>query len=493
MKQALVILPDQLFDDNRSISKTRPVYLFEDPLYFYGESGKLRFHKKKLILHRASMKAYESQLKAEGYKCKYIETDEKTGINDLIKSLKKDSITDCFIAQTSSAYLRQKYIEAFAKAKIKLVFNENPGFIFDLKTSEIILGDKKHYSMTSFYVEVRKKTACLMQKDKPCGGKWTFDKLNRKKLPKKIQLPALPSLADQKFASEATKYISSKFPDNPGTVDNFIYPVKRKEALEAMRIFFEQRFKDFGEYEDAISVKQEFIFHSVLSGSINIGLLTPQEVIKEAESLYLQGKAPINSAEGFIRQILGWREFIKGIYEISHTRIIKSNFWQHKNKIPDSFYKATSGIVPLDNVINKVNKNAYAHHIERLMVLGNFFLLCEIDPQQVYKWFMELFIDSYDWVMVPNVYSMSQYADGGFITTKPYISSSNYILKMSDFDKGDWCEVWDGLYWRFVNKQSKFILGNPRLSMMAIYLKKMDKNKLKAKIKTADDFLAKLF
>ena len=189
---------------------------------------------------------------------------------------------------------------------------------------------------------------------------------------------------------------------------------------------------------------------------LNVGLITPQEIVSESLQFARKNNIPINSTEGFIRQIIGWREFIRGIYECKGSEQRTKNFWGFKRKIPKSFYDGSTGIEPIDITIKKVLKTGYCHHIERLMVLGNFMILCEFDPDEVYRWFMELFIDAYDWVMVPNVYGMSQFADGGLMATKPYISGSNYLMKMSDYKKGEWQTIWDALFWRFMHVHRDF-------------------------------------
>ncbi|MDG1333264.1 MAG: FAD-binding domain-containing protein, partial [Crocinitomicaceae bacterium] len=201
---------------------------------------------------------------------------------------------------------------------------------------------------------------------------------------------------------------------------------------------------------------------------------------------------PINSVEGFVRQIVGWREFIRGMYECKGQYSRTQNHWKFDRKIPVSFYEGTTGIDPVDDAIKKVLETGYCHHIERLMVLGNFMLLCEFHPDEVYRWFMELFIDAYDWVMVPNVYGMSQFADGGTFATKPYIGGSNYIKKMSNYGKGDWTATWDGLFWRFIDKHQDFFLSNPRMSMMVHSFNKMSPEKQEEHLTNADDFLKKL-
>jgi len=226
---------------------------------------------------------------------------------------------------------------------------------------------------------------------------------------------------------------------------------------------------------------------------LNCGLLLPLECAMAAENAYHQKKVPLNAAEGFIRQIIGWREFIRGVYVCKGTEERTKNYWNFKRKIPKSFYNGTTGIDPIDDTIKKVNKSGYANHIERLMILGNFMVLCEFNPDDVYKWFMELFIDSYDWVMVPNVYGMSQFADGGLMSTKPYISSSNYIIKMSDYKKGSWSDIWDGLFWSFMDKQREFFKKNPRMRMLISSYDKMDSLKKEKLLLDADSFIKNLY
>jgi len=256
--------------------------------------------------------------------------------------------------------------------------------------------------------------------------------------------------------------------------------------------FLKSRFRLFGDYEDAIAKDELIIYHSVLSPLLNSGLLIPEYVVEKSIKFAAQNKIPINVLEGIIRQIIGWREFIRVIYEKQGVNQRNSNYFTLKKKMPKVFHDATTGIEPVDSTIKKLHKHAYLHHIERLMVPGNFMLLCEVNPNDVYKWFMEMFIDAYDWVMVPNVYGMSQFADGGLMSTKPYISSSNYILKMSDYKKGIWYDIWDGLYGRFLSKNKKLFAQNPRMTMMIRLLEKMDQKKLSGHIKTAEEYLSKL-
>lgn len=249
---------------------------------------------------------------------------------------------------------------------------------------------------------------------------------------------------------------------------------------------------EFGDYEDAIVKSQSLLNHSLLSPLLNSGLLLPDLVLEKVVRFAKENDIPVNSTEGFVRQLIGWREFIRGMYECKGGFSRTKNFWGFHRKIPSSFYTGTTGVAPIDATIKKVLKTGYCHHIERLMVLGNFMLLCEFDPDEVYRWFMELFIDAYDWVMVPNVYGMTLFADGGTFATKPYIGGANYIRKMSDYPGGDWETTWNALFWNFVSKHSEFFRSNPRTGMMVTTYKRMSAEKKEHYSKSAATFLAKL-
>jgi deoxyribodipyrimidine photolyase-related protein len=321
------------------------------------------------------------------------------------------------------------------------------------------------------------------------GGKWSFDTENRKKLPKNVSIPKTSFAKVDSFAEEARIYVSSHFPDSLGVDSDLIYPTSRREAIRWLEDFLEERLTLFGDYEDAIDPNEAILFHSCLTPMLNIGLLSPRDIIDR--SMAYSDRVPLNSLEGFVRQVIGWREFVRAVYRTRGVQQRTTNYWKHNRPIPGSFYDGTTGIEPVDIVIRRVLEMGYCHHIERLMILGNFMLLCDFDPDEVYRWFMEMFIDAYDWVMVPNIYGMSQHADGGLMTTKPYISGSSYVLRMSSFKKGPWCEIWDALYWRFMSKHRKFFEGNARMGVMVSQLDKMG-SKLDKHTAIAESFLLKL-
>ena len=442
------------------------------------------------------MRSHVAVLEKKKIEVVYVEAIESQhDIRILIKELGSQGVTEIhFINPTD--YLLERRLRVMAKKyKIKLVEYENELFINTKEDLESFFKPtKKSFFQTTFYKQQRKKRGILIEgKDQPIGGKWSFDADNRKKYPKGKTPPAITYPKKDKYWQEAVVYVEKHFSDNLGTLNTEpLYPYTRTATEGWLQQFFEFRFHQFGDYEDAIVVNESILHHSVLTPMLNVGLITPIEVVDRALTYAEENRVPINSLEGFVRQIIGWREFIRGMYEVKGTESRIRNFWGFERKIPKSFYEGTTGIVPVDETIKMVLKTGYCHHIERLMVLGNFMLLCEFHPDEVYRWFMELFVDAYDWVMVPNVYGMSQFADGGFFATKPYISGSNYIMKMSNYKKGDWQSIWDGLFWRFMDNNRDFFLKNPRLGMLVRTYDKMNPERQETLRNTAASFLKKI-
>lgn len=489
MKKAGILFPHQLIHEHPIINNCDEIFLIEEFLFF----KQIKFHKIKLAFHRASMMAYGNLLNDRKINVTYVaSTQQHSDTRQLFPFLKSKGYNLVNYIMPSDDWLERRIKKGAAENNINLTAYENPLFLNsteDLK--HFFKPEKKSFFQTSFYKQQRKKREILIDDEgHPEGGKWTYDSENRKKYPKgkippSIQLP----LADDTW-KEAVHYVNQSFPNNPGELqDSFIYPYSRSATLEWFNQFLEFRFYDFGAYEDAIVDRELILNHSVLTPGLNVGLISPQEIIEITLSYADEHEIPINSTEGFVRQIIGWREFMHGMYLCKGRYMRTKNFWNFNRKIPPSFYNGTTGIEPVDRTIRKVIQYGYCHHIERLMVLGNFMVLCEFDPDDVYKWFMELFIDAYDWVMVPNVYGMSQFADGGTLSTKPYISGSNYIMKMSNYKKGPWQDVWDGLFWRFMHVHRDFFIKNPRLSMLVRNLDKMPQEKLNKHLQAAEHFL----
>ena len=345
------------------------------------------------------------------------------------------------------------------------------------------LNKNKKPFMANFYKSNRTKLDVLMEDNlKPKGGKWSFDDENRKKLPKGILLPNSPKVRNTLHTKTLAPIIEIEFKNHPGNTKNFWFPTTRSGAEIWLDSFIKNKLNLFGDYEDAVSKKSNILFHSALSPLINIGLITPNQIIRKLKKV--ENKIKLNSLEGYTRQIIGWREFMRGIYQNYDDRLTKTNFFKHKNKMNENWYKGETGLEPLDYAINNAINHGWSHHIERLMILSNIMNLCQVEPKEVYKWFMEMFVDSSDWVMSPNVYGMGLFSDGGIFATKPYICGSSYFLRMMDFKKGPWCDVMDGLYWNFIEKNKKFFQSNPRLSMMVKILEKIDKER-KERIFTA--------
>lgn len=472
--ECVFVYPHQLFERHPALKKERPVFLIEDPLFFKDASYPVNFHKQKLVLHRASMNAYHEELSLKEYKVTRVEFS--SSLNYL------NGIQTIHVADLDDDMLERRLKKEAQKRGIHLIFYDTPAFLSPRSFLEEQLAGEKLPLMASFYMAQRKRLRILMEGNKPFGGKWSFDAENRKKLPASLPLPGPPPFLRSPHLEEALQYIQKHFSANLGVVESFVFPFTREQAKESLRGFLDKRFSLFGLYQDALDIHSSYMFHSLLSSSLNIGLLTPYEVVQEA----LKCNVPLNALEGFIRQIIGWREYVRGAYLFRGVEMRNRNFFNHRNRLSAKFYEGKTGLDPLDRLIERLNKTAYAHHIERLMVIGNLMLLLEIDPHEVYRWFMEYFIDAYDWVMVPNVYGMSQYADGGLMTSKPYFSSSNYIKKMSNYPEGSWTSIWDALFWRFVYKNRDILLANPRLSMMVKQLEK--KENLKDLLKTADAF-----
>jgi deoxyribodipyrimidine photolyase-related protein len=490
MTAAVLIFPHQLFDPHPALSRGKRVYLVEAPRFFHDEAAPLRFHKQKLALHRAGLKAYQDLLSRRGYDVVYLEFAADPDMGGLWDRLRQDGAAALELADPVDQALEARLAAGAQAAGLKLSISETPAFLCTKEEIRAHFRNARHFHQTSFYIQQRKQRGILLAEDKPLGGRWTFDTENRRRLPKNIQVPPPPTVTENDFHREARAYVAAGFADHPGHLSACLYPATHEEARAWLGDFLEHRLALFGDYEDAISARHPVLFHSLLSPLLNTGLLTPRQVLEAALTYAQEHPVPLNCLEGFVRQVMGWREYVRAVYLLAGERQRGANFFGHRRGLPPGFYDGATGVLPLDAVIGRVLATGYAHHIERLMVLGNFLLLCEVDPREVYRWFMDLFIDSYDWVMVPNVFGMSQFADGGLMMTKPYFSSSNYLRKMSDFPEGEWCALWDALYWRFVDKNRDYLAKNPRLAPMRRYLDRLaPTEKRRQLLKTAENYL----
>lgn len=482
-----LVFPHQIFRNNPCLSRNRRVFIVEDDLFFSYQ----KFHKMKLILHRASMKFYADYLINQGYRVTYIDHDDYQSIGTFFKrDLSDEPVEAVHLCEPVDYLLSKRLAKAAQENGLQIIEHQTPAFLNTPELNTSFLGkEKKHYRLGDFYKKQRLHHNILVENDKPVGGSWSFDDENRKALPKSYTAP-LPNFPEEnQYVKKAIIYIQEHFKDHPGEVRPFLYPVTFDEAEQFMVNFFTFRFNDFGPYQDALSTTQPFLNHSMLSAAINCGLLEPEHVVREALTYAEEHDIRLSSLEGFIRQIIGWREFIRAIYERHGTEQRNSNNWNAHKSLDGSILEQ---IKPLRTVQRKVEKCAYAHHIERLMVLGNFFTLAEVHPTSVYNYFMQYYIDAYDWVMVPNVYGMSLHADGGIMSTKPYISSSNYLIKMGEKKDSEWTAIWDALYWRFIYKHQEFFNGNARTKPMTYHLNRMSSEKLNTHLEIANKFINQL-
>jgi len=493
MDSAALIFPHQLFDVHPALSKQPDiVLLIENSLFFYDNRVQFGFHRQKLTFHIASMTAYASRLLKRGLQVERVNwSNGSNELLDVCADLSSRGIKRIVVADLHDDLLQKRLNRAANAHSLLIETVPTPGFINTSEQNQRWRSERKRWHMADFYQWQRKRLNILMTDDKPEGGSWSFDKENRKKIPLK-QIGNIPVLATAAAPPEIEKInnrLNKNFQMAWGDSSSAYYPTTHEQANTWLDEFLEMRFAGFGAYEDAIVKDHSWLYHSVLTPMLNTGLLEPTQVINKALDAADEFKVPINSTEGFVRQIIGWREFMRATYEDIGVSMRTTNHWSHTNTMPDSMYDASTGLEPIDNTIERILETGYCHHIERLMVIGGFLFLCEIDPDDIYKWFMELFVDSYDWVMVPNVYAMSQHADGGSITTKPYFSGSNYIVKMSNYKKGNWSEIWDALFWRWIILNKKRLEKNHRWSMMCKNADRMEQEKQKKHLHIAETFL----
>ncbi len=467
-------------------------------LFFMAEDAGLcthfKYHKHKLVLFLSAMRSHADAL-SEKHKLVYhrlsAQNRDQSYEEKLEHTLEQySSLKKLVTYDIEDAFMDQRIRQFCKKHKLELEVVDSPGFVTSKKDFDNYLKAHKKPFMQTFYKEQRKKLGLLLTSSgEPLKGKWSFDAENRQKLPKNINIPDRVQSALTDHDQEVIKLVNQLFADHPGETENFNWSTTRRSALQRVNTFLKERFEDFGPYEDAIDKDEAFLFHSVLSPYLNMGLITPDELTDRIIEYYRENNTHYPSVEGIVRQIIGWREFMRGIY---HNFELDKNYFHHQRKMKDCWYEGSTGIPPLDDSIRKVQKHAYTHHIERLMILGNIMLTTGLHPQEVYKWFMEMYIDSADWVMAPNVFGMSQFAEGGIFATKPYIGGSNYILKMSNYQKGDWCDVVDGLYWRFIDRKRKTFAKNQRMSMMVSSLDKMNADRKERIFKAAEEWIEKV-
>jgi deoxyribodipyrimidine photolyase-related protein len=413
-----VILPHQLFE-KRYLDKKYIYILWEHPHYFTD----YKYNQKRIILHRGSMKYYKDYLTKSGFKTKYYSYKQS-------------------LPKTIKSYYYFDPID-----KIKMPTNgtmiESPNFILDKETYAKYRQKTQSVIFNNFYMWSKKEVNIIPSIK-------SQDKHNRKKMPAKTKIPLMPNnKTDSKYIKLGINYVKNNFSKNYGNTKNFIFPLTHKTAKKWLSHFIKHKIKNFGNYQDSIVKNEQFLFHSVLSSSINIGLLNPSDIINAI--MKNKSKIPLNSLEGYIRQLF-WREYQRYCYIYVN---FKRNYFGNKKKLTKNWYTGSTGIEPVDDCIKNAFDTGYLHHIERLMIIGNYMNLSEISPKEGYKWFMEFSCDSYDWVMSQNVLDMVFFVTGGVTMRRPYASSSNYVIKMSNYKKGEWSDIWDELYKKFMKRNKK--------------------------------------
>ncbi len=491
-----LVLPHQLFEAHLEAPDDTVFVLIEHDLLF----RQYRFHVQKLILHRASMKRFSTRLEERGFDVEYVETDGRTTSRAaLAKLLKRLGSTEVTVYDVVDDWLGQDVVATLTDMGIELTADhvpETPNFLTTRAQLNDFFGSTgKRPRMQNFYAWQRRRLDVLVEPDgEPVGGRWSYDEENRKKLPKNHPVPEALIPDPHPEVEQAIAWVKRAFPDNPGDPDSFAWPTSHAEADAAYESFLADRLAEFGPYEDALSTEHPFVFHSLLTPGLNIGLISPRHVLTRALEVGENGDVPLASLEGFLRQVIGWREYMRATYVQQGRSMRTRSRLGHARSLTEGWWTAQTGLAPVDHVIGRVLRHGYAHHIERLMVLGNAMSLLRIDPDEAYEWFMEMFVDAYDWVMVPNVYAMSQFAADEAITTKPYVSGSNYLKKMSDYGSAgwgtDWAEDWDALYWTFVRDHDDVFRRNHRSRMITSLHDRMEPSTKAAHTRRAAKWLS---
>ena len=462
-REGVLVFPYQLFEHHPAFAPGRPVFFLEE-----GPAGSAA-----AAYRKACAGPWLSRMTERGIRVERIPRAEDRENRALRTALSAQGVEKLHAADPTEEETEGRIRDFCRENRITLVFHETPAFLMPRSWLDSFLEGRKTFRMAEFYRAVRREKRLLLDAGgKPLGGKWSFDPENRLRLPKGIPIPRAWGSGNREEALRL--------------------PVTREEALAALHDFLENRVDRFGDYEDAISESEPVLWHSVLSPAMNVGLLAPGEVLEALAERHAERPVPLNSLEGFTRQVAGWREFMRAIYRHAGSRQKAANAMGHFFPLPKGFASGETGLRPVDAVVARVKRHGYAHHIERLMVLGNFLLLCETDPRAVTGWFMSRFADAADWAMVPNVSGMSQFADGGLMTTKPYCSGSAYLLRMGDFPRGPWCADWDALFWRFVGRHRELFARNPRTSFMARQLDRISPVRLDELRSRAETLLKRL-
>jgi deoxyribodipyrimidine photolyase-related protein len=459
------------------------------------EARYVRHHRQKLVLVFAAMRHFARELEEAGWQVRYHRLEDADNPGSLEAAILAAARGASAIRMTEAGEHRVRAMQRGLATNLPADVLEDDRFFVSLAAFEAWRAGRKRVKLEDFYRWQRRETGILMAGGEPLGGQWNFDADNRKPLPRGLAVPDAPAFPPDAITREVMAMVEARFPDHFGETARFGWPVTRAEATEALDRFVKERLPGFGDYQDALSSGHETLFHSLLSPAINLGLLSPREVIDRA----LASDAPLNAVEGFVRQILGWREFVRLVYLSEGPDYPRRNALGATRRLPSFYWTGDSGMACFDAAVRQTRELAYAHHIQRLMVLGNFALLAGIDPFEVHEWFLTVYADAYEWVEAPNVVGMSQFADGGVIATKPYAAGAAYIDRMGDHCRG--CRYdpkaregeracpFGYLYWDFLARHEERFSANQRMWRQYDGWRRMARERQQAIRRQAERFL----
>ncbi|MFY7744560.1 MAG: cryptochrome/photolyase family protein [Erythrobacter sp.] len=500
------VLGDQLSHSLSSLEGLTPHESIVLMMEVWDEATYVKHHKQKIVLIFAAMRHFAEELRAGGWQVDYVRLDdpENTGsfTGEVARAVGRHAPSQVRVTESGEWRVHQAMLEWEGRLPCPVTILPDTRFIASQADFRRFADGRKHLTMEYFYREMRRKTGLLMEGSQPTGGLWNLDAENREPPKEGLRAPPAPKFAPDQITREVITLVGQRFPDHFGDLEPFGWPVTRAEALEAAEAFFARRLALFGPFQDAMVHGEDDLYHSMLSTSLNIGLLDPLELCQRAEAEYRAGRAPLNSVEGFIRQIIGWREYVRGFYWHQMPALAEANELAAHRPLPEFFWTGKTDMRCLADCIRTTREDAHAHHIQRLMVLGNFCLIAGIDPQAVADWYLAVYADAFEWVELPNVAGMVLYADGGRLATKPYAASGNYINKMSNYCAGCRYKVaqktgpnacpFNPLYWHFMDRNRGRLESNHRIGRIYATWDRMDETKRAEYLESAENFLDSL-
>ncbi|MEA1941465.1 MAG: cryptochrome/photolyase family protein [Pseudomonadota bacterium] len=494
MTDLVLILGDQLSPDIASLRQTSPNQADILMAEVAAETEYVWHHRKKIAFIFSAMRHFADDLHEQGRRVIYRAFDESPPCPDLASAvadaLAQKAYDRLILTEPGEWRLREEMEGWEDRFGLPVLILEDDRFLCSHDDFDRWAAGRKQLRMEYFYREMRKRTGLLMDGDKPAGGRWNFDSENRKPVRGELFMPRPFSAEPDATTTAVLDLVATRFPDGFGDLEPFRFAVTREDADKALDHFIETALANFGDYQDAMLAGEAFLYHSVLSAYINTGLLDPLAVCRRAEAAWKTGNAPINAVEGFIRQIIGWREYVRGIYWREGPDYVRRNALNARRGLPEFYWTGETDMACLAAAIGQTKREAYAHHIQRLMVTGTFALLAGINPRAVHEWYLAVYIDAFEWVEAPNTIGMSQFADGGLLGSKPYAASGAYIDRMSDYcsgcrydmkDKtGDKACPFNALYWDFLDRNAEKLRSNPRLGPVYRNWDRMDEDKRQA-------------